>query len=124
MHAGTLVKRLIEGRLEDLHAKSVASVLAAVTAVLRGGHLTLSQLARTLENTVAVRHRIKRMDRLLGNGSVHRQRFPVYQALATRLLSGMHTLLIVVDWSDMTEDQDWHLLRASVMVEGQSITLY
>ena len=30
----------------------------------------------------------------------------------------------MVDWSDVTSDQRWHLLRASVSVEGRSITLY
>lgn len=30
----------------------------------------------------------------------------------------------MVDWSDLTRDQRWHLLRASVVVEGRSITLY
>lgn len=124
MHAGKIVKRLLEGCLTGLHAKQSASVLAAVTAILRGGGLSLSHLARTLESTVTLRHRIKRMDRLLGSPRIYRHRLQVYQALAMHWLNGIPTLLIVVDWSDMTEDQRWHLLRASVVVEGRSVTLY
>lgn len=124
MHAGTIVKRMLDGCVSGLHAKQSASILAAVTAVLRGGRLSLSQLARSLESTVAMRHRIKRMDRLLGSPRIHRHRLPIYRALAARWLDGVNTLLIVVDWSDMTEDQRWHLLRASVVVEGRSVTLY
>lgn len=124
MHAGKIVKRMLAGYVSGLHAKQSASVLAAVTSVLRGGRLSLSQLARSLESAVAMRHRIKRMDRLLGSPQIHRQRIPIYRALSTHWLEGMHTLLIVVDWSDMTEDQCWHLLRASVVVEGRSMTLY
>jgi hypothetical protein len=30
----------------------------------------------------------------------------------------------VIDWSDLTPDQSWHWLRASVAVEGRSVTLY
>jgi len=33
-------------------------------------------------------------------------------------------LLIVVDWSSLSADMCWHWLRASVVVEGRSITLY
>ena len=50
MHAGKIVKRLLGECLSGLHAKQSASVLAAVTAVLRGGALSLSQLARSLES--------------------------------------------------------------------------
>jgi len=32
--------------------------------------------------------------------------------------------LVVIDWSDVTADQQWRLLRASVAVEGRSVTLY
>lgn len=124
MHAGAIVERMLEGCLSGLHAKQSASILAAVTAVLRGGILSLSHLARSLESAVAMRHRIKRMDRLLGSQPIHQHRFLVYRALAAHWLEGMNTLLIVVDWSDMTEDQNWHLLRASVVVEGRSVTLY
>ena len=30
----------------------------------------------------------------------------------------------MIDWSDLTPDQRWHWLRASVAVEGRSVTLY
>ena len=36
----------------------------------------------------------------------------------------MNTPLIVIDWSDLTPDRKWQLLRASVAVEGRSMTLY
>jgi hypothetical protein len=32
--------------------------------------------------------------------------------------------LVVVDWSDLTHDQRFQLLRASVVVQGRSVTLY
>lgn len=44
--------------------------------------------------------------------------------MAAQWLEGLQQLLVVVDWSDATQDQRWHLLRASAVVEGRSITLY
>lgn len=32
--------------------------------------------------------------------------------------------LIIIDWSDLTADRKWQLLRASVAIEGRSMTLY
>jgi len=40
------------------------------------------------------------------------------------LLSGLAEPLIVIDWSDLKEDQSLHLLRASLPVGGRSLTLY
>lgn len=48
----------------------------------------------------------------------------MYRSLAQHWLQDVRQWLIVVDWSDVTVDQRWQLLRASVVVEGRSITLY
>jgi hypothetical protein len=44
--------------------------------------------------------------------------------LAARWLSGLDKVLVLIDGSDATIDQRWPLLRASVAVEGRSVTLY
>jgi hypothetical protein len=50
--------------------------------------------------------------------------FDLYAALARQWLAGLPQLLIVVDWSSLTADMHWHWLRASVVCDGRSITLY
>jgi hypothetical protein len=108
----------------NLHAKLRSALEAAVEAVLRGGHLSLSQLGRALKSTTAMRYRIKRVDRLLGNRSLYAVRTAIYRKVAGYWLAGIGEILVVIDWSDATADQRWHLLRASVAVEGRSVTLY
>jgi hypothetical protein len=110
--------------LSGLHAKLAEAVNAAVDGVLRKGHLSLSQLARSLASSTAMRYRVKRIDRLLGNASLHSARLDIYRKLAARWLSGLDNVLVLIDWSDATTDQRWHLLRASIAVEGRSVTLY
>jgi hypothetical protein len=100
------------------------SVKLAVGGALHGGRLSLSQLARSIPSGTAMRHRVKRVDRLLGNNALHDARTEVYRDVAAQWLSGIEQVLLVVDWSDATADQRWHLLRASVAVEGRSVTLY
>lgn len=39
-------------------------------------------------------------------------------------LQDLPRVLLVVDWSDLSADQLWQSLRASVVVQGRSITLY
>lgn len=121
-------RKVIDGALPsclpNLHSKLVGAVKVAVGGALKGGNLTLSQLARATESATAMRHRIKRIDRLLGNPALQCARVAIYQTVAKKWLAGLDNVLMVVDWSDATTDQRWHLLRASVAVEGRSVTLY
>ncbi len=124
MHAGKIVDGVVGDCLSSLHATLAEAVKAAVVGALRGGRLSLSQLARSVESVTAMRHRVKRMDRLLGNTSLHNAKMEIYRQVAMRWLTGIDTVLVVVDWSDATTDQRWHLLRASISIEGRCVTLY
>ena len=124
MHALTILHRILYASLPEIHAKRLTGLLAAVEAVVSGSRLTLSDLGRGLSGSVAVKHNIKRIDRLLGNCSLHTEMPKLYEALARQCLEGVSMPLIVIDWSDLTPDRHWQLLRASVAIEGRSMTLY
>jgi hypothetical protein len=124
MHAEEIVSRVVETCLKGLHRKQAKALKRAVQGAVRGGTVTLSSVALWLPGETAYRHRCKSVDRLLGKPSLHREREGVYAALAKRWLQGVRTLLVVVDWSDLTPDQSWQWLRASVVVEGRSVTLF
>jgi hypothetical protein len=124
MHALTILHRILSASLPQIHAKRLTSLLAAVDAVVKGSRLTLSDMGRGLSGTVAVKHNIKRIDRLLGNSVLHTEMPRLYEALVRQCLEGMSTPLIVIDWSDLTADRKWQLIRASVAIEGRSMTLY
>lgn len=124
MHANVIITRVLDCCWSGLHLKRAQALRAAVLSLVLGGALSLSGIARRLQGPIAIRHRIKRIDRLLGNDAVWASRGAVYHVLSERWLVDLKQLLIVVDWSDMTADQKWHLLRASVAVEGRSVTLY
>jgi hypothetical protein len=124
MHALTILHSILSASLPEIHAKRLKSLLSAVGAVVRGSRLTLSDIGRGLSGPVAVKHNIKRIDRLLGNSMLHTEIPMLYEALVRQSLGGISTPLIVIDWSDLTADRHWQLLRASVAIEGRSMTLY
>jgi hypothetical protein len=64
------------------------------------------------------------MDRLLGSRALQRECASVYAAMARHWLRGNDTPLIVVDWSDLNADRSAQMIRASVALEGRSLTLY
>jgi hypothetical protein len=124
MHAIAILHRTLFACCPEIHAKRLTSLLSAVEAVLLGSKLALSDLGRGLRGGVAIKHNIKRVDRLLGNVALHAEAPLLYEALVRQCLTGVKLPLIIVDWSDLTADRRWQLLRASVALEGRSVTLY
>lgn len=124
MHASKIVARILSPCMTGLHAKRAQALQRAVVALLTGGVLSLSALALALGAPTRYKHRLKSVDRLLGSIAVQAVRHELYAALASRWLRGVAQILLVVDWSDLTPDQRWQWLRASVVVEGRSVTLY
>jgi hypothetical protein len=64
------------------------------------------------------------MDRLLGNHHLSAERFALYQVLARRVVGKLTEPLIVIDWSDLTPDRRWQLVRAAMPIGGRCLTLY
>jgi len=124
MHALTILQRCVAPLLAGIHRRRLSVLLEAVAATVSGPRLTLTEIGRRFGGGSDLRHRIKRADRLLANRHLRRDAKQIYAALARMLLAGVAEPLIVIDWSDLKEDQSLHLLRASVPVGGRSLTLY
>jgi hypothetical protein len=124
MHALVIVQQLLRTRCPHIHAARLAVMLAAVTAAVRGRRLALSELGRALIGRAQVKHNIKRIDRLLGNRHLAGERCELYQTLARRLVGALAQRLIVVDWTELTADGRWQLLRAALPIGGRCLTLY
>lgn len=123
MHALNIVQELIRARCPSIHAARLKVVFAAVAAAVRGRRLTLTELGRALIGAARVKHHIKRIDRLLGNAQLRAERFSIYRALARRLVGALSEPLIVIDWTDLTPDRRWQLLRAALPIGGRCLTL-
>lgn len=124
MHALRILHRCIAPQLEGIHRRRLGVLFEAVASTASGPRLTLTEIGRRFGGGADLRHRIKRADRLLGNRHLQRDSGRIYGTLGRMLLQRVREPLIVIDWSDLKEDQSLHLLRASLPVGGRSLTLY
>ena len=124
MHTQNIVTQIMQCCLPLMHAARWCALRDVVVSSVNGHALSLVALAVGTPRTTSVRHRVKCVDRLLGNPHLKAHRFDLYAALARQWLTGLPQLLIVVDWSSLTADMQWHWLRASVVCDGRSFTLY
>lgn len=119
-----LLHNLIRKSCPKIHSTRLASLVGAVEGVLHGRRLTLTGIGRSSVGKVQVKHKIKRIDRLIGNPHLHRELLSCYKALAELLIGNKKHPIILVDWSTVDNHNNFHVLKASVAYDGRAITIY
>ncbi len=96
---------------------------AILKSLLFGANLTLTSLGRNISSLTSEKHQIKRSARLIGNHRLHLELPAIYRELCLKLVHDLTRPIILVDWSDLDDRQANFLLRASIAVDGRSLTL-
>lgn len=103
MHTLPVLQKFFRESLPEIHQKRSQALTVAVDAVAHGARVTITGLGRSLTGTsTRIKHRVKRMDRLVGNRLLGAQRKQFYQAIVLRLLTGCPQPIILVERSSIT----------------------
>ncbi|BAE74808.1 putative transposase [Sodalis glossinidius str. 'morsitans'] len=108
--------------LAPFHKYRQNALLDATIALISGASLTLTSIGRYLPGAVQVKNKIKRVDRLLGNKSLHQDIPLIFKSIISMLTSQLSLCVIAVDWNGYPS-QEYHVLRASLLCDGRSIPL-
>lgn len=121
MRVVEMVRDLVGSCSSVVHAVRVTAVTALVEGIVRGGRLSPATIGRVLPGRALPKHGIKRVDRLLGNPKMVRDRLFFFLAIAHRLLRGCLRPVILVDW---TQAGDHVALVAAVPIGGRALPIY
>ena len=124
MHATQLLDTYLRKHCQGIHQTRMKALITATMALMTGKKLSVTGLGRAMRTEAKTKHNIKRADRLVGSAALNQDRPLIYRALAKLIIGLQHRPVIVVDWSDLSTDREFHLLRASMPIAGRAITLY
>jgi hypothetical protein len=124
MHTLPVLHKFFRSAFPEVHAARLEALTIAVDAVAQGAGVSITAMGRGLNSAIRIKHRVKRMNRLVGNHLLFERREHFYRAMSMRLLCGCEQPLILIDWSEFSADGAQQLLRASVPVGGRALTLY
>jgi hypothetical protein len=124
MHALRILQQQLRLGCPQMHLKRLQALLACVSSALHVHRITITDLGRALASTAHPKHSIKRVDRLAGNSHLQCERSSIYATISRWLLGDNRRPVIVIDWSDLSRDRRWQLLRAAVPFGGRTLTLY
>lgn len=117
-----ILQTALRGELENVHPARLAAVWRGVTGVILGGQLWLTALGRSLPGDASDKHRIKAVDRLLGNAKLHGEMDAFYRAVASRLLKRIKTPIVAVDWTGLGANKCE--ISAKLCSDGRALPLY
>jgi len=124
MKVKSILNDLIKDVTPDMHKVRRKSLKASVSSLISGASLSVTSLGRNIESDTTEKHQIKRSMRLCSNHHLHDEISGIYLELCLKIIGQQPHPIILVDWSDLDPRQDLFLLRASVAVDGRSLTLY
>ena len=124
MHAVRWLHKRVADALPTIHRARLKSVFCGVAGLLSGQQLSLTGVGRHVPGKAKEKHKIKRIDRLLGNHRLGAQRSSVYRWMCCWLIGSARHPSIIVDWSDIDTSKQLYLLRAAVSVGGRALVLY
>jgi hypothetical protein len=123
MRAQTILNTFLNDVTPSMHKVRRASLRAVLSSLLSGSQLSITALGRNIESKTTEKHQIKRSMRLCSNPHLYHEIGAIYSAMATRLIGQQTQPIILVDWSDLDPRKQHFLLRASVAIEGRSLTV-
>ncbi|MEB6338452.1 IS4 family transposase [Serratia rhizosphaerae] len=122
MPAYRVCQNFFRDALAPFHKYRQNALLDATLALINGASLTLTSIGRYLPGAAQVKNKIKRVDRLLGNQSLHHDIPFIFKGIITMLTQRLSLCVIAVDWSGYPS-QEYHVLRASLLCDGRSLPL-
>ena len=123
MQLPKLLHKIFQEEMPFVHQARLKTLLEVVEALVLGKRLTLTALGRQLARG-KTRSNIRKVDRLLGNPHLQREKTDYYRALNQRLIAPGSRPRISVDWSCLSARHQLYVLRAGLSVKGRSIVVY
>jgi hypothetical protein len=117
-----ILRMNLDENLAGVHQRRRAALWRAVTGLVLGGQLGLSTLGRALPGNTTDKHRIKSVDRLLGNVRLQAQSDQIYRAMASWLLKRVRAPVIAVDWTGLGSHH--FELSAKLCSDGRALPLF
>lgn len=108
----------------SMHKTRRLSLFSSIESLMNGASLSVSGLGRNINSNAYEKHNIKRVDRLCNNANLYSEIKPIYMQMVSMLIAENSSPVILVDWSDMDERKQHFLIRASIALQGRSLTLY
>lgn len=124
MNVRPILTNFLHSVTPSMHACRRTALEKCIRSASTKNHLSVTSLGRCIEGKAYEKHRIKCADRLLSNVNLQLEIPGIYQSITQLLTHNVEQPVLLVDWSDLDPSKKHFLLRAGMVCDGRSVTLY
>ena len=110
-----------------IHSTRLQAVMDVATGRQKSQNLSLTAIGRQLSGEAQIKHRIKKVDRLLSNRHLYNEITDLYEGLSSYVLKYIHQtnhIPLIVDLCYMKDCYSVQMLSAEVALKGRSLPIY
>jgi Transposase DDE domain len=127
MSINGLLHAHMEVHCPEIHVTRLQAVMDVATGLQHSKQMSISAIGRYLPSDIELKHRIKKVDRLLGNKHLYSELADIYAGLSQyvfKYVAQDKLSPIVVDLCFLKDDHDIQMLSAEMATQGRTIPLY
>ncbi len=127
MLSNGILKSHLEKCCPEIHVTRLQAVVDVAAGIQNSQALSITTIGRHLESDAKLKHRIKKVDRLLSNKHLYKELTDLYSGLSDyvfKYISQDKALPIVIDLCFLKDDHDVQMLSAELATQGRTIPLY
>jgi hypothetical protein len=113
------ILRWLLDECDFIHRARRRCLLTVLGALFTVGRATITSLGRSLPGAAAPKHKIKRVDRLVGNARLWREAPRILERIAHRLVGTVARPVILLDWTGI--GAGLYALVAAIPVAGRAV---
>jgi hypothetical protein len=116
----------LENLCPEIHVSRLQALMDVASGLTKSRQLTITEIGRHLSSDADLKHRIKKVDRLLGNKNLYCELDDLYAGLSSyifRYLNQDSYTPVVVDLCFLKDTHDLQMLSAEVATHGRTLPL-
>lgn len=124
MQVVKLLHNMLKKELSFIHKIRLNSLMDVVKTATTTNKLYLTGLGRSLINKCKTGSNIQKVDRLVGNNHLHKERIYFYKVMLATVIKENSAPWVHIDWTCLNSTTNLYALRASVSMSGRSLVIY
>ena len=120
MHVQKFLHKVLGG---VIHKRRLDSLSEVVLTAIKIKEVNLTRMGRSLSLPIQERSGIQKVNRLLGNEHLRKDKIKISKEIAELLIGNKGRAEIIVDWTKYPRSKD-AVLRAALVSSGRALTLY
>ena len=127
MQVESLLKEHLSVSCPHIHSTRLQAVMDVATGLQKSRNLSLTAIGRQLDGDTVMKHRIKKVDRLLSNRHLYNEVTSIYKGLSDYVLKYINQnkcIPLIVDLCYMKDTHSVQMLSAELALKGRSLPIY